>query len=82
MLVLLASTSWALAPDAGTEGAVVPGGAPTAPDAAVDPRWARIQALIDGTLDVGVSPQSLFDVPLGDEPALQVEALRVRALLR
>ncbi len=48
---------------------------------AADPRIARIDDLIAGTLDVTVSPQSLFETPLTDEAALQVEALRMRTLL-
>lgn len=47
-----------------------------------DPRIAQIQALIAGTLDVSVAPQSLFEVALTDEAAVQVEALRVEALLQ
>lgn len=41
----------------------------------------HVRALIDGSLDVSVAPQSLFDVVLTDEAALHVEAVRVRALL-
>lgn len=47
-----------------------------------DPRTAQVRELLTGTLDVAVSPQTLFDVPLGDEVALRVEAARLRALLR
>ena len=43
---------------------------------------AQVQALVAGTLDVAVTPQSLFEVLLSDEAAVQIEALRVRALLR
>jgi hypothetical protein len=46
-----------------------------------DPRIARIEALAAGSLDVAISPQSLFEIPLTDEAAVQVEALRVRTLL-
>ena len=52
-----------------------------AAEPAADPRIARIDALIAGSLDVTVAPQSLFDIPLTDEAALQVEALRIRTLL-
>ncbi len=46
-----------------------------------DPRTSQIRALIDESLDVAVAPQSLFDVPLGDEAAIRIEAARLRALL-
>ena len=48
---------------------------------AADPRVARIEELSAGTLDVAISPQSLFEPPLTDEAAVQVEALRIRTLL-
>ncbi len=49
--------------------------------AEVDARPTQIRQLISGTLDVAVAPQSLFDVQLSDERALQVEATRLRTLL-
>jgi len=52
---------------------------PTVP---ADPRTAQVRALLAGTLEVKVSPQSLFEIPLDDEAALQIEATRIRALLR
>lgn len=47
-----------------------------------DPRVAQVRELIAGTLDVSVPPRALFDVTLDDEAAVQIEASRVRALLR
>ncbi|HET8932781.1 MAG TPA: hypothetical protein VFN67_05040 [Polyangiales bacterium] len=41
----------------------------------------RVHALVAGTLDPALDPQSLFEVNLHDEAALQVEAARVRAVL-
>jgi hypothetical protein len=55
--------------------------APVAEVAAPDPVVAGVRALMAGALDVQISPQSLFDVALGDEPALRVEAARIRTLL-
>lgn len=55
---------------------------PSADISEPDPRTPRVRALTAGTLAVDVSPQSLFDVSLEDEAALQIEATRVRALLR
>lgn len=46
-----------------------------------DARIAGIRSLIDGTLDVSVSPQSLFDVTLTNDVAVEVEAARLRMLL-
>ena len=46
-----------------------------------DPRLAELAALVQGSLDVSVDPQSLFEVSLSDEDALQVEVIRLRALL-
>ena len=43
---------------------------------------ARLQALVAGTLDHAVDPQSLFDVDLHEEAAVQVEAVRLKALLQ
>lgn len=48
----------------------------------IDPKVASIRALVEGTLDVGVDPQSFFDVSLGDEDALRLEIVRLEALLR
>ncbi|MBI2372514.1 MAG: hypothetical protein HYV07_00810 [Deltaproteobacteria bacterium] len=69
-LGLVLSARVALADDAGA-----------APDTTFDPRVAQIHALIDGELDLSVDPVSLFDVPIGDEDAVRVESVRVRALL-
>ncbi len=55
----------------------VPG--PEAPSP--DPRIARIEALAAGKLDPGIAPQSLFEIPLADEAAIQVAALRVHTIL-
>lgn len=46
-----------------------------------DARVANVAALIAGTLDVSVDPQTLFDVSLSDETAIEIESVRVRALL-
>lgn len=67
--------SAAAEPDGGTVGAQ---GTPTP---ARDPRVGQIHALIDGTLDVNVAPQTLFDVTLTDDEAIELEAMRVRTLL-
>ena len=48
----------------------------------VDARIARIRERLVGTLSVAIDPQSLFDVPLNDEPAVQVERFRLEAMLR
>ena len=47
-----------------------------------DPRALQIESLGAGTLEVGIDPQSLFDVPLADEEALAVERARLATLLR
>lgn len=47
-----------------------------------DPRTAQVRALLAGSLDVAVVPQTLFDVRLDEEAALQIELMRVRAFLR
>lgn len=47
-----------------------------------DPRIVGVRALIDGTLDVAVEPASLFDLPLDDDAALRIEAIRIRAMLK
>jgi hypothetical protein len=46
-----------------------------------DPRLAETEAFLEGTLDVAVDPRGLFDVALGDEAAVRIEAVRIRALL-
>lgn len=46
-----------------------------------DPRPTQIQALQLGRLDPSVAPQTLFDIPLDDEAAIQLEAMRLRRLL-
>jgi hypothetical protein len=82
-LVLLAFPLTSLAADAGSEdagvladAAEVDGGSPE-----TDPRPAQIRALIAGSLPVNVDAQGLFAVPLTDEPAQQVERVRLAALL-
>jgi energy-coupling factor transporter ATP-binding protein EcfA2 len=62
-------------------------GADAAADASVPEDVTRIRetsnnvrALLAGTLDVAVSPQSLFDPPLGDERRLSLEAQRLTML--
>lgn len=70
----------ALAEDAGAAQGPDAGAAVAVPRP--DPRTLRIRALMDGRLDVAIEPQALFDVPLTDEKALGVEAVRLRALLR
>lgn len=45
-----------------------------------DPRIDDLQALAAGTLDVRVTPESLFDIQLTDEIAVQIEIARVGAL--
>lgn len=46
-----------------------------------DPRTLHIRALLGGSLDVGVTPEALFDVPLEDERAVRTEAVRLSTLL-
>lgn len=41
----------------------------------------RIRALIDGSLETGVDPASLFQVQLDDEAAIRVEVERLRAIV-
>jgi hypothetical protein len=79
---LLCAGVEARAQDAATDAATdaVADAATTAP-IAPDPRTTRVRALIADALPPDVDAQSLFDVSLRDEPALEVEALRVRALL-
>ena len=43
---------------------------------------ARVLALLRGELDVAVAPGSLFEVPLDDERAVQVQVKRLSTLLR
>src|SRR6188768_1604038 len=84
LLLVLGSPVPSLAADAGVDdGGVqvaaaleIDGGAPE-----LDARPAQIRALIAGTLPVNVEPQSLFAVPVTDEPAQQVERVRLAALL-
>lgn len=56
--------------------------------APADPRLAatrtlerRLQALAEDQLEVAVEPQSLFDVPLDDPDAVEVEVRRLRAVV-
>jgi hypothetical protein len=79
--VSLATRASGQAHDAGAPSATASSGT-LAPSVSADPRVTQIRAFLDGTLDVDVSPQSLVDVPLSDEAAIQVEATRLRALLR
>ncbi|MDP1828023.1 MAG: hypothetical protein Q8L48_32410 [Archangium sp.] len=60
-------------------GAAEPG--PGADAGAGDRRAEQVLALIEGTLDVGVQPVSLFDVSPGDERAAEVERARLRLVL-
>jgi hypothetical protein len=78
LLALLRAGS-ARALDAGVVTAPNGGGAATSRLA--DPRAAHVQALIAGSLDVAIVPQSLFDVALDDEPAIQIERVHLRTLL-
>jgi hypothetical protein len=48
---------------------------------AVDPRVAAVRALSSGELEVDIDPQSLFDVAVDDEVAIEIERARVAALL-
>lgn len=48
----------------------------------VDSRVRDVHALIQGTLDTAVEPQTLFDVGLADEDAVLIERVRLDALLR
>ena len=81
VVMLLAFARVASSQDAGASSASTASDA-SASAVAADPRTAQVRALVAGSLDVSVAPQSLFDVPLEDEAALQIEAARVRALLR
>lgn len=47
-----------------------------------DPRIAQLRALIQGKLSTDVEPSSLFDIPLDDDAAIDVEAARIRVLLQ
>ncbi|MCW5812844.1 MAG: ATP-binding protein [Labilithrix sp.] len=42
----------------------------------------RVRDLVAGSLDVGVSPSSLFDAKLEDPASVALDAARIRALLR
>jgi hypothetical protein len=66
----------------GTRAGVAAAGAAARGATLPDPRIAQVRALIARSLDIAVDPQSLFDVPLADERALQVEAVRASALVR
>ncbi|MEO6599514.1 MAG: hypothetical protein ABIQ16_06545, partial [Polyangiaceae bacterium] len=81
--VLLTSTSQAgpspRVGDAGVPASSDAGDAGTTPNA--DPRTEQIRALTAGSLPVTIEPQTAFDVPLTDEPAIQVETVRLRRLL-
>jgi hypothetical protein len=57
------------------------GGSADAGQLAADPRTAQVRALLAGELALAVNPAGLFDVPLGDEGAVRVEAERVRVML-
>ncbi len=83
LLALLAFPSVSRSSDADTDD----GGATAALDGIdgggpeLDQRAAQIRLLIAGTLPLSVDPQSLFEVPLGDDVAQQVERVRLEALL-
>jgi len=83
MLVVLTFPLTSQGADAGIDD----GGAPAAADIdagtplKIDPRPDQIRSLIAGTLPVQIDPQSLFAVPVTDEPAQQVERLRIATLL-
>lgn len=64
------------------EGATADGGASDEPRVReLLERAARIGALLDGALELGVDPRSLFDVDVDDELAVELEARRVRLLV-
>lgn len=89
-LLLAASVADAGTPDAGARDAgrvdagsveaqaPVDGGLP--PEAVQ--RAADVRALVAGTLEVAIDPTQLFDVNLADEAAVQLERVRLGALLR
>lgn len=54
----------------------------TSEETAGDPRITQLRALLTDSLDVSVEPSSLFEVSLDDDAAVQIEAMRIRALLR
>lgn len=76
--LLLARPAGAQAPSASASASV----AAAPPPAPSDPRIAQIRALLRADLAVEVEPASLFDVPLGDAAVIEVERVRLRALLR
>lgn len=78
-LAILAAAAVAAAQDAGAADAAETGAAEE--PRASDPRIASLHALVAGTLDVAVDPTSLFDIDLANEGAVELEALRIRALL-
>lgn len=49
--------------------------------AELDKRARNVRALTKGELDIDVDPRSLFAVDLDNEQAVQVQAVRIRALL-
>ncbi|MFS8065488.1 MAG: hypothetical protein ACMG6S_03860, partial [Byssovorax sp.] len=80
LVALLCLAAPARGQDAGVSGSPDAGVAVEVP--AADPRTSDVRALIGGTLDPALDAQSLFDVSLSDEDAVQIEGVRVRALLR
>ncbi|HSC88059.1 MAG TPA: hypothetical protein VLC09_12340 [Polyangiaceae bacterium] len=80
---LAAVVASAAPPSAATASAVPTTAAPTtaAGPTTVDPRIAQLEALRRGELGGEVVPQSLFEIDLEDEVALQVELERLRRLL-
>ncbi len=66
--------------DAGAKSGVDGGAAAGA--AVYDFRAEQIQSLLDRSLPVAVMPQSLFDVCLSDETAVQVERVRLKTMLQ
>ena len=48
----------------------------------IEQMTAHIRALTEGVLEASVEPQSLFEVALDDALALEIESVRLRALLR
>lgn len=61
--------------------APAPASAASSTTPAADTRLANLQALLNGRLGASIDPQTLFDVPLDDETAIQVEAARLRQWL-
>ena len=72
--------------DASLDGGVPADSAPPPPAEspaalALRKRAAGVRALLDQKLDVGIEPQTLFSVSLGDEDAMRVQVERLRAML-